>query len=120
MAVRVTFTSVTYDLTRCWECNKIHSQVVYLNCDHSFCLSHLDDQLTEQTEGSRQPCRACFKLTVPATRAELRALTSALPPAAAGLSLEKGNYQCSQHSHNAIFHWNFQKHSVKILYAIID
>ena len=23
-------------------------------------------------------------------------------------------------SHNAIFHWNFQKHSVKILHAIID
>ena len=93
MAGRVTVTSVTYDLTRCWECNKIHSQVVYLNCGHNFCMSHLDAQLTEQTEGSRQPCRACFKLTVPANRAELRALTSALPPAAAGLSLEKGNYQ---------------------------
>ena len=26
--------------------------------------------------------------------------------------------QVVQHSHDAIFHWNFQKHSVKILYAV--
>ena len=26
----------------------------------------------------------------------------------------------SQHSHNAIFHWSFQKYSVEILYVIID
>ena len=27
---------------------------------------------------------------------------------------------CQQHSHNAIFHWNFQLNSFKIMYAIID
>ena len=30
------------------------------------------------------------------------------------------NREYYQHSHNAILHWNFQKDSVKILYAIID
>ena len=30
------------------------------------------------------------------------------------------NRACSHHSHNATFDWNFQKYSVKILYAIID
>ena len=30
------------------------------------------------------------------------------------------NMACYQPSHNAIFHWNFQKYSVKIFIAIID
>ena len=34
--------------------------------------------------------------------------------------LPKRNRACLKHSHNAIFHWNYQKYSVKILYAIID
>ena len=34
-------------------------------------------------------------------------------------NLNKACYQHSQ-SHTAIFHWNFQKYSVKFIYAIID
>ena len=30
------------------------------------------------------------------------------------------NRACQQHSKNAIFNWNFQKYSVKIIYAIFD
>ena len=30
------------------------------------------------------------------------------------------NRAFKQHSHNASFHWNFQKYSVKIIYAVID
>ena len=30
------------------------------------------------------------------------------------------NGACQQHSHNAIYHWNFQKYSAKIIYTIID
>ena len=32
----------------------------------------------------------------------------------------QGNRACIQQAHNAIFHWNFQKYSVKVIYAIID
>ena len=32
----------------------------------------------------------------------------------------KMNKACKQFSHNAIFHWDFWKYSVKMLYAIID
>ena len=83
---RVTATTY-YEVALCWKCDRVHGRVVTLNCGHHFSLSCLEGQNDELTEGCKQPCQACFKLTVP-KKSELQNLTSNVNmPKVAGLSL---------------------------------
>ena len=87
---RVTVT--TYEVAQCWKCDTAGGRVVTLNCGHHFCLSCLERQHDVLTEGCKQPCQACFKLSVP-KRSELRNLTSNVNmPNVASLSLQRGGY----------------------------
>ena len=86
------FTVTTYEVAQCWKCDRVHGRVVTLNRGHHFCLSYLQGQHYDWTERCKQPCQACFKLTVP-KRSKLRNLTSNVNmPNIAGLSLQAGRY----------------------------
>ena len=80
---RVTITRQTRAIMKCWECSATHGRVVTLDCGHHFCITCLEDLHTDWTEGCKQPCQACFRLTVP-KKTLIRHLTSStnggLPP----------------------------------------
>ena len=79
----------TFEVAQCWKFDTAGGRVVTLNCGH-FCISCLERQHDDWTEGCKQPCQACFKLTVP-KKSELRNLTSDVNmPNVAGVSLNKG------------------------------
>ena len=68
-------TVTRYNLMRCWKCSAVSGQVVTLACGHHFCISCLEDQHDTWTEGCKQPCQACFRLTLP-KKTMIRHLTS--------------------------------------------
>lgn len=83
-------TVTRYNLMRCWKFSAVSGRVVTLACSHHFCISCLEGQHDDWTEGCKQPCQACFKLTVP-KKSDIRNLTSNIElPNIAGLNLSKG------------------------------
>ena len=86
-------TITVVNIMRCRKCDAVHGRVVTLSCGHHFCLNCLEEQHSDWTEGCKQPCQACFKLSVP-TRAGLRNLTPNVTsiPNIAGLDLGKNRF----------------------------
>ena len=68
-------TITVVNIMRCRKCDAVHGRVVTLSCGHHYCLTCLEEQHSDWTEGCKQPCQACFKLAVP-KKADLNGLSA--------------------------------------------